>query len=59
MDKLLENMKTSTTEGKFQNIYSPNTVDKHVKRTPFVDKNVKFSCMNRSLVLYRISNFQR
>ncbi|EQB91124.1 hypothetical protein C874_13510 [Elizabethkingia anophelis 502] len=53
MDKLLENMKTSTTEGKFQNIYSPNTVDKHVKRTPFVDKNVKFSCMNRSLVLYQ------
>jgi hypothetical protein len=41
-------MKTSTIEGKSQNIYSPNTVDKHVKKTSFVDKNVKFCCMNRS-----------
>ncbi|WP_407486530.1 hypothetical protein [Elizabethkingia anophelis] len=46
-------MKTLTTEGKFQNIYSPNTVDKHVKRTPIVDKNVKFSCINKSEGLYQ------
>ncbi|WP_260264100.1 hypothetical protein [Elizabethkingia ursingii] len=41
-------MKTSVIEGKSQNIYSPNTVDKHVKTTPFVDKNVKFCVMNTS-----------
>lgn len=43
MDKLLRNMKTSTIEGKSQNIYSPNTVDKHVKTDPFVDKKQCYS----------------